>query len=72
MRRNRLLGGMLWLGGSVAVYYLPTAKGRFPRQQDFSWRGGYPSEPWPRDFELRSTPTKTFTADKTLNVCQKT
>ena len=45
---------------------------RFPRQQDLSWRGGYPSEPWPRDLEPRSTPTKIFTADRTLNVCQKT
>ena len=29
---------------------------RFPRQQDLSWRGGYPSEPWPRDLELAFEP----------------
>ena len=56
MRCKRLLGGMLWLAGSVAVYYLPTAKAAFPRQQDLSWRGGYPSEPWPRDLELAFDP----------------
>jgi hypothetical protein len=48
------------------------SQSRFPRQQDLSWRGGYPSEPWPRDLELRSTPTKIFTADRMLSVCQKT
>ena len=67
-----MLGGMLWLAGRVAVTYLPTAKAASPASRNLSWRGGYPSEPWHRDLELRSTPTKTFTADQTLNVCQKT
>ena len=56
MRQNRLLGGMLWLRGSVAVYYLPTAKAASPASRNLSWRGGYPSEPWPRDLELAFDP----------------
>ena len=47
---------------------------RFPRQQDYSGRGGYPSKPWPRDLELAFEPdqnihgrTRRYTSARRLN-----
>jgi hypothetical protein len=39
MRQNRLLGGMLWLAGSVAVHYLPTAKAASPASRIYLGAG---------------------------------
>ena len=51
--------------------YLPTAKAASPASRIYLGAGAIRRSLGPGTSNWHSTPTKTFTADKTLNVCQK-